>query len=234
LAEPIDSAATGWAKVDNEIGELRRAFASARSPQAFRAVGVHCVGVLEALSRTVYDPARHLRPGESVPSPDKTKQRIGRYIEMAVPGSSNEEVRGLANKASELAHHVKHSETPSWVDASIAADAVILLSYILVRLEGPGPQIRHEGLFRGVSAVDAGLLYGLVGHSRPLGGEEEARGRFIFVNADDLAIERLNQILESGLVEWIRHTGEGVEYLLSPTGVMLSQGASESSDYSSD
>ena len=55
--------------------------------------------------------ARHRR------RPTRRKQRIGRYVEDAVPGTKNEEVRGLASKAVELAHRVKHSETPTRRDA---------------------------------------------------------------------------------------------------------------------
>jgi hypothetical protein len=126
---------TGWPKVDEEIRELTRRFRSSSTPQDYRAVGTHCMGVLDALSRTVYKPQRHLREGETEPPVDKSKQRIGRYIEDAVPGKSNEEVRGVANKVIELAHRVKHSETPTRRDAGISADAVILLANILRRLE---------------------------------------------------------------------------------------------------
>ena len=52
---------------------------------------------------------------------DKTKQRIGRYIEGTLAGPGNEEIRGLANKAIELAHHVKHSPTSTRREAGICA-----------------------------------------------------------------------------------------------------------------
>lgn len=125
----------GWPLVDEEVRELRRRFQTAATPQDYRAIGTHCVGVLEALGRTVYDPSRHLREGETPPPIDKTKLRIGRYIEDALPGARNEDVRGLANKAIELAHHVKHSPTSNRREAGISADAVILLANLLRRLE---------------------------------------------------------------------------------------------------
>jgi hypothetical protein len=124
----------GWPKVDEEIRELRRRFSTATTPQDYRAIGTHCVGVLEALSRTVYDPDKHLRAGETEPPADKTKQRIGRFIEVAAAGSVGEHIRGLANKAIELAHTVKHRETPTRREAGIGGDAVILLSNVLRRL----------------------------------------------------------------------------------------------------
>jgi hypothetical protein len=128
---------TGWPAVDNEVNELRRRFRSSTTPQDYRAIGVHCVGILEALSRTVYDPAKHLREGETAPPPDKTKQRIGRYVQDALAGPGNEELRGLLNKAIEFAHHVKHRSTPTRREAGIAADTVILLANMLRRLAEP-------------------------------------------------------------------------------------------------
>ncbi|MBL7486536.1 hypothetical protein I6A60_40135 [Frankia sp. AgB1.9] len=146
LARPISpQPATGWPDVDAEIEELRRHFDAARTPQDYRGVGTDCVGVLEALSRTVYDPAKHLRPGEEIPPPANTKQRIGRYVEDALPGSDNKEIRGLAVKAIEAAQMAKHRTTPTRRDAGIAADAVILLANILRRLEEPPAGREHLG-----------------------------------------------------------------------------------------
>ncbi|MEV0052449.1 hypothetical protein AB0H34_18330 [Saccharopolyspora shandongensis] len=133
-SSPSPRFSTGWAAVDEEIRELRRRFRTSSTPQDYRAIGTHCVGVIEALSRTVYDPTRHLRAGETEPPVDKSKQRIDRYIEDALPGSANEELRGLAKRAVAVAHQVKHRTTPSRRDAGIASDTVILLANILRRL----------------------------------------------------------------------------------------------------
>lgn len=126
---------TGWPAVDNELTELKRRFRSATTPQDYRDVGNRSIGVLEALSRTVYDPARHLRPGEVEPPPDKTKQRLGRYVENSLAGADNAAIRAVAIKVIELAHAVKHSREPSRRDAGITADAVILLANILRRVD---------------------------------------------------------------------------------------------------
>ncbi len=83
----------------------------------------------------MYDPSRHLREGETIPPVDKSRQRIGRYVEDALPGKASEELRGLASKTIEVAHHVKHASTPTRRDAGIAADAVIPLANMLRRLE---------------------------------------------------------------------------------------------------
>lgn len=126
---------TGWPKVDEELTELRRRFRTATTTQDYRDVGNRAVAVLEAISRTVYDPAVHLRDGEIEPPADKTKQRLGRYVENSLAGSDNEAIRGVANKVIALAHSVKHSAEPTRREAGIAADAVIMLANILRRVD---------------------------------------------------------------------------------------------------
>jgi hypothetical protein len=43
-----------------ELTQLRRRFRTAATPQDYRDAGNRCVAVLEAVSRTIYDPAVHL------------------------------------------------------------------------------------------------------------------------------------------------------------------------------
>ncbi|MDD7965893.1 hypothetical protein [Actinomycetospora lemnae] len=136
LAEPASPRnVTGWPRVDEEIKELRRRFRSSVTIQDYRAVGTHCVGVLEALSRTAYSVDRHLRDGESEPPVSKSKTRLDRVIECAMPGEANEELRGLAKRAVAAAHLIKHKETPDRREAGIAADTTILLANIVRRLD---------------------------------------------------------------------------------------------------
>lgn len=126
---------TGWPKVDEELTELRRRFRTATTTQDYRDVGNRSVAVLEALSRTIYDPAVHLRDGETEPPSDKTKLRLGRYVEDSLAGKDNEAIRAVANKVIELAHSVKHSTAPTRREAGIAADSVIMLANILRRVD---------------------------------------------------------------------------------------------------
>lgn len=136
LAEGVSPhSGTGWPEVDTEVRELRRLFRTSSSPQDYRDVGNRCVGVLEAISRTVFDPSKHLRPDEKSPPVDKTKIRIGRYVEDSLGGQNNAEVRAVAIKVIELAHKIKHSPTPTRRDAGIAADSVVLLANILRRVD---------------------------------------------------------------------------------------------------
>jgi len=125
----------GWPRVDEELTELRRRFRSSCTTQDYRDVGNRCVAALEALSRAIYDPVVHLREGETEPPADKTKQRLGRYVEDSLAGKDNEAIRGVASKVIELAHSVKHSSGPTRREAGIAADSVIMLANILRRVD---------------------------------------------------------------------------------------------------
>jgi hypothetical protein len=135
LAQPITShAGTGWPRVDAEIAELRRHFQNAQTVQDHRNVGNDCVIITEVLSATVYDSAKHLLEGGKEPPISNTKDRLDRYVEVALVGSNNAELRKLARACIELAQAVKHRKTPSRRDAGIAADAVILLANLLRRV----------------------------------------------------------------------------------------------------
>ncbi|TCC64758.1 hypothetical protein E0H73_10390 [Kribbella pittospori] len=94
------------------------------------------MALTEALSRQVYDPALHLRPGESEPPAANTKQRLGRYVEVALPGEHTSIV-SLIRAAIELSQRIKHQDAPTRRDAGLAADAVILLANLLRRLAEP-------------------------------------------------------------------------------------------------
>lgn len=136
LVEPVSPhARTGWPRVDSEISELRRHFRSATTEQDYRNVGNDCVAVTEALSRQVYDHAVHGEPGEEEPPVDKTKNRIGRFVDNAAPGADNAKIRKLTHAVIDLSHSVKHRSTPTRRIAGIAADSVIQLANLLRRLD---------------------------------------------------------------------------------------------------
>lgn len=59
--------------------------------------------MLEALNRSIYDPSVRLRDCETERPADKTKQRLGRFVEDSLAGKDNEAIRGVANKVIELA-----------------------------------------------------------------------------------------------------------------------------------
>lgn len=135
LAESVSPASgTGWPAVDTALADVRTRFRSAVTSADYQDVGRRCVAVMEALSGTVYDPTRHLRDGETEPPVSKTHMRIIRYVDDALAGAGNVEVRTLVRKAAELAEAVKHRPGGTRRDAGIAADSVILLANILRRI----------------------------------------------------------------------------------------------------
>ncbi|MGY0541387.1 hypothetical protein ACW14X_27995 [Nocardioides sp. YJ-D4] len=135
-AEPVSPAGkTGWSAVDHAVEDIRVRFRSASNAADYSDVGRRCIALMEVLSATVYDPARHLRPGEEVPPVPRTHMRIGRYVEVEFEGAENEKLRGLVRKTAEFAEAVKHRHTSTRRDAGIAADTVILLANILRRLD---------------------------------------------------------------------------------------------------
>jgi hypothetical protein len=125
----------GWPEVDTEVGELRRHFRTATTPQDYRAVGNDCVHITEALSRKVYDHVEHTPDGEVEPSVSQTKLRLERYIQARLPGAGNAEMRKFARATIELAQAIKHRGTPTRAEAGILADAVIILANMLRRLD---------------------------------------------------------------------------------------------------
>lgn len=135
LAEAVSQRKSlGWPTVDSYVNQLRQRFRTATTAADYKDVGNRCVGVLEALSETVYDPAVHCPPGVDVPPVSNTEIRIGAYIDQRLPGSANKTLRGVVQRSGRLAHSLKHSEKANRTSTGIAADAVILLANILRRL----------------------------------------------------------------------------------------------------
>lgn len=136
LTDPVSPAGqTGWGAVDAAVHDVRVRFRSASTAADYSDVGRRCVAVMEALSRTVYDPSTHLPAGEAEPPVGQTHKRIMRFVEVTLEGSGNVEVRALVRKAAELAEAVKHRGGATRRDAGIAADTVILLANLLRRVD---------------------------------------------------------------------------------------------------
>ena len=129
--------------VDQQVEQLRHRFRTASTTVDYKDVGNRCVGVLEELSRILYQPEVHCAPDEKPPPVDKTNIRISAYIDWRLKGSINEELRGLIKKASALSHKIKHSPTADRTTAGISADAVIMLANILRRLQEMGEDMRE-------------------------------------------------------------------------------------------
>jgi hypothetical protein len=136
LVKPVAGRPTNWSEVDARIRELREAYSLARSANDCKAIGLRVGALLQALGRHVFDPARHLPAGESEPSPDDAKRRIGFYVDTVTRGRGDlyAEVRKLTNASMRLAEAVKHAPEPTRIEAGIAADAGIQLVNLVRRI----------------------------------------------------------------------------------------------------
>lgn len=140
LSNPINEQGPSWPEVDAEVRELRRKFNMAVTPQDFRALGTNFIGVLEAVGDAVYSPNEDLREDERTIPRDKPKIRIERFLERSIVL----EHRALKNQVKttlELAHKIKHSQSPNALMTGVAADSTILLASIIRRIADPEFQL---------------------------------------------------------------------------------------------
>jgi hypothetical protein len=129
------------------VVRLRERYAIARDVDNCKAVGLQVLSLLQSLDRLVFVAERHLPEGESEPSKDDAKRRIGFWVSAVTRGRGDlyAEARKLASAAVRRAGAVKHSPAPTRIEAGIAADAGILVVNLLRRLselDGPDNQER--------------------------------------------------------------------------------------------
>jgi hypothetical protein len=97
-------------------------------------VGRRCREILIGASRLVF--REDMVPsGDPVPSPNDSKARIGYYLDVRMPGSTGDALRGLMRAAYTLMQTVTHSSSIGSVDAFAAAQATILLVRTLQRID---------------------------------------------------------------------------------------------------
>lgn len=125
-------------------GALRRRTGEAEDTDDFKAVGLQCVSVLEALGRAAFDETRHLPEGEHVPHPNDAKTRLGHFLTSVTKGKRFEEVRPLIRATWRQAQSVKHRDDPNRTDAGIAADSTALLVAIVRRLADEDGRSRRQ------------------------------------------------------------------------------------------
>ncbi len=124
-----------WVSVEAEISALRGNFAKATSPQDFRNVGNDCVAVITRLAQIVYTEEIHASYDGPMPSRDDTKERLIRFVDHRLEGSSNSSLRSLVRKVIELAQDTKHDLDGSRLRTILAADSVIMLANIIKSLD---------------------------------------------------------------------------------------------------
>jgi hypothetical protein len=125
---------TGWAEVDRAVTALRRRLADASTPNDFKAVGHECVTVMEALGRAAFDPGEHLPAGETEPSPNDAKARLGYVVSAVARGQRFANVRKIVDAAYAQGHGTKHRHNPDRLDAEVGADSVLLLVSMIRRM----------------------------------------------------------------------------------------------------
>lgn len=138
LADPISPrGSTDWQRVDDELNEMRRHFQAARTQQDYSNVGNDAVAALEAVSAAAYDHHRHGEPVGDEPPVANTKARLGRVVDVELPGSESAELRKVVRAAIELAQATKHRRTGDRRSAGMAADAVLLVVNLVRRALEP-------------------------------------------------------------------------------------------------
>lgn len=134
VAEASAEGPTGWAEVDAKMATLRRRLREAEEADDFKAVGLQCAEVLQAVGRAAFDAPRHLPEGEEEPHANAVNARIGYFMSAVASGERFEHVRRLGRSAWAQAQAVKHRDSPNRTDAGIAADAAALFVAIIRRL----------------------------------------------------------------------------------------------------
>lgn len=134
VAAGTGDALTGWAEVDSKMSALRRRMSEAETADDFKAVGLQCVSLLEALGRAAFVPGRHLPTGEAEPHPNDARNRLGFFLRGVATGDRFEEVRPIIRATWRQAQAVKHRDNPNRTDAGVSADATALLVAIIRRL----------------------------------------------------------------------------------------------------
>lgn len=120
-----------WVKVEEEISALKRNFSLAQTPQEYRNVGNDCVAVLTRIAEIVYTEEIHASYGGPMLSRDATKERLSRFVDARLNGSSNASIRGLVRRVIELAQDTKHDLDGTKLRTVLIADSVIMLASIL-------------------------------------------------------------------------------------------------------
>lgn len=119
--------AESWPQIDAQLVRLQRLFREAKDGDAYNGVGLQCMKVLTSLGHVVFDADRDLPTGKEEPGRDDAKERIAYFVRRVVPGEQGEQIRKLVNAAYAQANTAKHRQTPTRIDAGIAANATALL-----------------------------------------------------------------------------------------------------------
>ncbi len=127
---------TGWARVDRNVGEIRRRLGEARTEEQFQAVGLLCREAMVSVAQVVYDPVKHPTLDGVMASGTDVKRMLEAYLAVELEGDANEASRKHAKAALDLANELTHKRTASHRFAALAAESSTSVINILAIVSG--------------------------------------------------------------------------------------------------
>jgi hypothetical protein len=122
---------SGWAGIDQEVSELRDAFAVARTVSDFKAIGLRSRELLISLGRAAYDASTHVPGEQPVPADDDAKTRLHQIIQFELKGKANADIRNVLREAVRrgwrAACNLTHDRNATYVKAFVVANSSLFL-----------------------------------------------------------------------------------------------------------
>ncbi|MBR3578995.1 MAG: hypothetical protein IKN98_09455 [Bacteroidales bacterium] len=127
-----------WERIKRTIIKIKRESNNAKDEEDFQTVGLLCREVIISLAQAVYIPWLHGENdenGKKIGNNDAVKM-IGNYINMALSGSSNEELRAYAKNTNKLANRLTHERNATKKDMLLTVASTITLINFIGIIEG--------------------------------------------------------------------------------------------------
>lgn len=128
--------ATGWERVDRNVGGLRDRLASSTTEEQFQAVGLLCREALISLAQAVYVLERHPTLDGVAASVTDGKRMLEAYIAVELGGGAHDEARKHARSALDLAVNLQHKRTAAFRDAAMCVEATTAVINIVAIVSG--------------------------------------------------------------------------------------------------
>lgn len=122
---------TGWLRVDRTVFEMRRRIKEAITEEQFQAIGLLSREAIISLAQAVYDPQKHSVSEEITPSKTDAKRMLEAFINIELPGSTNEATRKYTKAALTLANSVTHKRSATKNEARLCLIATMSLVNII-------------------------------------------------------------------------------------------------------
>ena len=128
--------ATGWERVDRNVGGLRDRLASSTTEEQFQVVGLLCREALISLAQAVYVLERHPTLDGVAASATDGKRMLEAYIAVELGGGAHNEARKHARSALDLAVNLQHKRTAAFRDAAMCVEATTAVINIIAIVSG--------------------------------------------------------------------------------------------------